>query len=252
MPTTEPKISCPRCGGECELPSGLQSFTCPFCDSSLFADRRQVITHYRVPSLLDRDQAAATLRRWMAGNDTVKDLDRKSELREIEAVSFPMWLYRSVEHGAETTQAIPAAAIPIPDLMDLELPAARLEPYEPPAGGLNEQPVTVSADAAREWFARSMQGELRETSLVRVPLWRCRYRYRDSEYLALVDANTGAVLASIFPEKAESPYLLVMALGFVLFLVEGLLIADPIGKAAIFMLTAIPLSGLAFWVAKRV
>ena len=250
MPGT--KLRCPQCGGENDLPSGLRLFTCEFCGSSLVADRGETIHRYRVPALIGRDEASAALRRWMVGSDTVKDLDRKSELLMIEPVSFPMWLFRLDHQGDEISRVTPAAALPIPQMMDLELPPGRLEPYEGGLEGVEEQEMTIPVDAARAWLDRDRVGTIREISLVQVPFWRCRYRYDGIEYTAVVDANSGQVLASIYPEKADSPYVVVLGLGFAVFLAEGLLIGNPLFKAVVFAITAVPMIGLAYWVARKV
>ncbi|MEJ2084217.1 MAG: hypothetical protein P8Y44_00885 [Acidobacteriota bacterium] len=204
-----------------------------------------------MPSLLGREEAGAALRRWMASSYTVKNLDRKSELLELEPISFPMWLFRLDDRGDEISRVTPATALPIPQLMDLEFPPGRLEPYQGPSERV-EQEITIPIDAARAWLDRDRVGTIREISLVQVPLWSCRYRYAGSDYLAVVDANSGQVLASIYPEKADSPYLFVLGLGFVLFLVEGLLIGNPFLKAVVFAMTALPMIALAYWVARKV
>ena len=74
-------VLCSQCGGKNEVPTGHRFVTCVFCDTTLFVDRAQVVFHYRLPPLLAEEEATAALRRWMAGNDTVKDLDRKAASR---------------------------------------------------------------------------------------------------------------------------------------------------------------------------
>ncbi len=74
-------VLCSQCGGKNEVPTGHRFVTCVFCDTTLFVDRAQVVFHYRLPPLLAEEEATAALRRWMAGNDTVKDLDRKAAHR---------------------------------------------------------------------------------------------------------------------------------------------------------------------------
>ena len=87
MDSTRPEESgsavlCSQCGGKNEVPTGQRFVTCVFCDSTLFVDRAQVVFHYRLPPLLAAEEATAALRRWMAGNDTVKDLDRKAKIED--------------------------------------------------------------------------------------------------------------------------------------------------------------------------
>lgn len=257
---TAPALRCPQCGGENLLPSGERLLPCAFCGASLYVDRSGLVSHYRLPRLLDRSAAEQALRRWMAGNDTVKDLDTKAEGIELAPLSFPLWMFRCREGGGETVVGRPAAATPEPALADLAVPAGRLEPYggSPVAGedavdaaeAVEAVPASVPLDTARGWLPAG--GEVTETALVHVPLWRATYRFAGRPYAAVVEASTGAVLASVFPEKAETPYLAVAALGLVVFAVEGLLIFSPLWKAVAMGLTALPLVGAAWFVTSRV
>ncbi len=248
-------LRCPQCGGENELPSGVRVLTCAFCSAALFVDRSGLVSHYRLPRRLDREHALEALRRWMNGNETVKDLDKKSEVLAVEPVSFPMWLFRSqgarAGGGGEEVRVEPAAATPIPQLADLEIPAGALEPFRREDGGVEQAAASVPLDTARGWLGEA-SGRLTETALVQVPLWHCRYRYRGAECGAYVEGSTGAVLASVFPAKAESPYYAVAALGLALFLVEGLVIGNLLLKVMVYAVTAVPLALLAFWVTRKV
>lgn len=245
-------IQCTQCGGETPLPSGQRFVECQFCDATLFVDRSGVLNHYRLPRLLDVAQATAALRRWMAGNATVKDLDRKSSIAALEPVSFPMWMFRTREKGGEVVYVQPAAATPIPQLADLQVPAGKLEPYKVVEGGAAALDVTIPLATARAWLEQRGVGAVTEAALVRVPLWRGRYTYRDESYQALVDGSTGAVLAAVYPEKSESPYYLVAALGVVLFGIEGLVIGNLLVKLVAYAVTAVPLTLVAYWVARKV
>ncbi len=211
----------------------------------------------------------------MAGNDTVKDLDRKSTLEGLEAIAFPMWLFRSrrsASGGHEAVAVEPAAPTPIPALADLTVPAGELVPWSPEAGEPAETANGVRAagaagadpaagerleasiplETAREWVAQRGFADVQETALVEVPLWRARYRYRNQGYAAVVEGSTGKVLASVYPEKAESPYVLVAVLGLVLFGLEGLFIQNPLFKLVAYSLTSVPLLLLAWLVTRKV
>lgn len=252
-------LRCPQCGGENALPSGVRVLTCAFCSATLFVDRSGLVSHYRLPRRIDREHALEALRRWMNGNETVKDLDRKSEIVGVEAVSFPMWLFRSRAAGGgpggEEVRVEPAAATPIAELADLNIPAGQLEPFRTEASGA-EQEATVTAasvplETARGWLGEAA-GRLTETALVQVPLWHCHYRYQGADYGAYVEGSTGAVVASVFPAKAESPYYATAALGLALFLVEGLVVSNLFLKLVVYAVTAVPLALLAFWVTRKV
>jgi hypothetical protein len=256
-----PPLRCPQCGGENLLLSGERLLPCAFCGASLYVDRSGLVSHYRLPRLLDRAAAEQALRRWMAGNDTVKDLDTKAEGIELAPLSFPLWMFRCREGGGETVVGRPAAATGEPALADLAVPAGRLEPYgggpvagESEAGELAQAveavPASVPLETARGWLPAG--GEVTETALVHVPLWRATYRFAGRPYAAVVEASTGAVFASVYPEKAETPYLAVAALGLVVFAAEGLLIFSPLWKALAMAATALPLIGAAWWVTSRV
>ncbi|MGB5162412.1 MAG: hypothetical protein WBP10_03610 [Thermoanaerobaculia bacterium] len=243
---------CTQCGGEGDLESGQRFLTCRFCDATLFIDRSGVVSHYRLPRLLGADEAEAALRRWMAGNDTVKDLDSKSGIEAVEAISFPVWLFRVQAAGGEEVFIEPAAPTTIPQLADFKLPAGKLEPYQAEEEVVEATPETIPLETARGWLEQRGLGRATETALVQLPLWRCRYSFENQSYLALVDASTGAVMAAVFPEKAESPYFLVAALGILLFTIEGLAISNPAAKFVAYLITAIPLLLLAYWVARKI
>ena len=246
-------LSCPQCGGENPLPSGERILHCAFCGASLFVDRAGLVSHYRLPRLLDRAAAAEALRRWMAGNETVKDLDAKAEVRELVAVSFPVWMFRRQGERGETVVAEPAAATPEPQMADLEVPAGKLEPYRSEDDGVEAVAASVPLATARGWLGQGAGGgEVTEAALVHVPFWRAVYAFDGQTYGALVEASTGAVLASVFPAKAEAPFVLVAILGLLAFGAEGFLIVNPLWKALAYLLTSAPLAMVAWWVTRRV
>jgi hypothetical protein len=249
-------VACPQCGGENVLPSGTELLVCSFCGASIFVDRSQVVIHYRLPRLLDEGQAREALRRWMAGNDTVKDLDSLATLGAVQPASFPMWLFRLRGARGESVLVEPAAATPIGELADLDLPAGKLEPFGGGEAGVEATDVTVPLATAKNWLVSragtNAAGDLAEQALVHVPLWRCAYQYAGKPYVALVEASTGRTFAAVFPAKAETPYIAVAALGFVLFLVEGFAIKNPFLKAVVYAVTAAPVLGVAYWVTRKV
>ena len=194
----------------------------------------------------------------MAGNQTVKDLDRKSILSTAAPIWFPVWLFRLAATGAnggEEVRVQPAAPTPISQLADLRIPAGELQPFtgeeqESSAPEGTHQP-TIPIETARGWLGETAE-RVRETARVHIPLWECRYQYEGRGYVALVDGSTGAVLASVFPEKAESPFRLVAAIGLIFFTLAGLAIPHPLLKLMAYAVLALPLTLLAYWVSRKV
>lgn len=249
-----PQVACPQCGGANSLRSGESFLACAYCGTTLYLDRSALVARYRLPRLLDREQAASALRQWMAGNQTIKDLDRKSTIASVDAVTFPMWMFRWSKGPRQQVTVEPAAATSMPMLADLSIPAGELEPYEVPEEGAEATPVAIPVETARGWLEQRgiTAQEVSETALVEIPLWRAGYEHGGKSYQAIVEASTGRVLASVYPEKAESPFLLVAALGLILFGIEGLLITNPIVKLVAFAVTSVPLLLLAWLVTRKV
>lgn len=250
-------LQCPQCGGANPLPTGVRLLTCQYCDAALFVDRSGLVSHYRLPRQLDAREAERALRRWMAGNDTVKDLDKKATGVSVEPILFPVWMFRRLTGGGEEVLAQPAAATPEPAMADLSLPAGRLEPYDGRSADEGEGRVEASVplETARGWLGQGhaeTAGQVMETALVHVPFWRASYAFGGRTYGALVEGSTGVVLASVFPEKSEAPYFLVAGLGLVVFGLEGLVISDVFLKALAYAVTSVPMVGLAWWVTRRV
>lgn len=254
VPSLPQQVTCPQCGGDNTLRSGDSVFACSFCGSTLYLDRSEIVGHYRLPRLMDLDRAKAALRRWMAGNDTVKDLDRKSRLASMDAITFPMWLFRSRAGGQESTTVEPAAPTSNPLLGDLVIPAGRLDPFEGDEDGAVRVPVGIPLATAKSWVEQRgvAEDDVIEVALVEVPLWRASYEFGGDRFQAVVEGSTGNVLASVYPEKSESPYVLVAVLGLVLFGIEGLVITNPLIKLIVYAVTSLPLLLLAWWVTRKV
>jgi predicted RNA-binding Zn-ribbon protein involved in translation (DUF1610 family) len=259
-------LVCPQCGGELHPDEGQLFLTCPFCGSAVHADKSRIVFHWYLASTLDEAQAKAALARWMAGNQTVKDLDRKSRLTGASFAYFPVWHVRQKVAGREEALLEPAAATSVTELKNLRLPAGDLRKYDPSLEGQSVAP-TVPFETVLGWLSeRGVSREsLAEAALVHLPLYTFKYTFGGRGYTALVEAATGTVLANIFPAKAEAPYLaagaaaagtflclsLIPLAGYVSGDVEGLgmgmLVCGGLGVVAAPILFA-----FAAWVAARV
>jgi hypothetical protein len=224
------QLTCTQCGGELHPDEGQSFIVCPFCSAAVYVDKSRVVFHWSVTPTLDAPQAQAALRRWMSGNQTVKDLDQKSQITGQAFRYFPLWYFRWKSADREQVALEPAAATSVTELARLNLPAGDLVRYDSALDG-DAEPPSVPLEAGLEWFAhRHPQAQIEETSLVHVPIFIFKYLYRGETYTAVVDAANGTVLANIFPAKAELPYRMVGSVAALVFLCLALL---PVGGAIV-------------------
>lgn len=201
-------LACTQCGGELHPDEGQIFLSCPYCGSTVYLDPEQVVFHWYLAPTLDPDGADGALNRWMSGNQTVKDLDKKSRVTEQAFQYYPLWYFLIHQGDRETVDLEPGAALSITEITHLDLPAGDLRPYD----SMNDAqsiPPTVPLDSARDWLLRKNPGaEIKQSSLVHVPVYIFHYQFKNQVYTAVVEAGTGQVFANIFPAKAEAPYLI--------------------------------------------
>lgn len=227
MPTipTPTQLLCQQCGGVLAVEQGTQFVTCEFCQTTNYVDKSGAVLHYLVRDTVGEGEAVAALRRWMAGNDTVKDLDKKAQIGAPQFQLFPMWLVRAQQGQAEKVVLEPAAALSVIELTEITIPAADLELYDHAMDGIAIEP-TVPLETVRRWLAEDKgiaAGAIRETSLVHLPIFVCKYSFQNREYTAVVDAAAGKVFATVFPSKWEVPYRTLGCVSFALYFLAALI-----------------------------
>jgi hypothetical protein len=264
-------LQCTQCGGELHPDEGQIFVTCPYCNSTVYLDKSQVVFHWSLAPTLDTAKAKGALARWMAGNQTVKDLDQKATLTGVTFEYFPFWYFKfRAANGKEELRLEPAAATSVSEIKNFNLPAGDLLKYDPELDSQAQSP-TAPLQAVLGWLGETetlfsdKTTDVIETALVHIPIFTCKYTYRGETYTAIVEAATGGVFANIYPAKAEAPYLLaggasaavflclaVIPLGFALTNDPGA-IATGIGICAGLGILAAPLLYvLALWVASKV
>jgi DNA-directed RNA polymerase subunit RPC12/RpoP len=220
VPASIPKaeVHCAQCGGLLNPDEGQMFLTCPYCGSAIYLDKSKVVFHWALACTVAPEEAAAGLRRWMAGNQTVKDLDTKSKVTSATFQYFPMWYAKVRVDSKEKVYLEPAAAISISEIKSLDIPAGDLKKYDE---SLDAQAVAPSVPfpAMLEWLAgRGVAAEqVAEAALVHLPVYIYKYDFAGKSYTAMVEGASGKVFANLFPAKAETPYFAVAAvatLGF--------------------------------------
>lgn len=221
----ETQILCHQCAAVLPVEVGSQFVTCEFCGAENFIDKSGAVLHYVVRATVDETDAAAALRRWMGGNETVKDLDKKAQIERPSFQLFPMWMVRVQQGEQEKVLLKPAAALSVIELTDLTIPAADLEPFDHVLDGDAVVP-TVPYDTVKKWLADNHNiaaGAIQETSLVHLPVYLCKYGFDGRSYTAVVDAATSKVFAGVFPSKWEAPYFAIGSAGCVLYFLAALI-----------------------------
>jgi hypothetical protein len=218
LPTVD--VHCAQCGATLHPDEGQLFLTCPYCGSAVYLDKSKVVFHWSLACTVAPEAAAASLRRWMAGNQTVKDLDRKAQVTSTAFQYFPLWYVKAKDQGRETVYLEPAAAISISEIKSLNIPSGDLQKYD---RALDAQavPPTVPFPAMLTWLAgRGVPADrVAEAALVHVPVYLYKYQFAGKTYTAMVEGASGKVFANLFPPKAEAPYYLVAilaTLGFLL------------------------------------
>ncbi|RPI81484.1 MAG: hypothetical protein EHM41_20560 [Chloroflexi bacterium] len=203
------KLNCTQCGGELHPDEGQIFLTCPYCSNTVYLDKSKVVFHWYLAPTLDETKAQASLYQWMAGNKTVKDLDKKTSVVSRSFEFFPVWYFKKQsQDGREAITIEPAAATSVTELGQMKLLAGDLRKYDDSISAQAHQP-TVPLESALRWMEEqgSANGKVLEQALVHIPLYTFKYTYRGQTYTALVEAATGAVFANIYPAKAETPYM---------------------------------------------
>ena len=219
MTTPTTIFNCTQCGGDLHPDEGQLFITCPYCNSTVYLDKARVVFHWSLAPTLDDKAAAASLARWMTGNDTVKDLDKKARILGQTFQYFPVWYFKVKSGEKERIFLEPAAATSITELRSLNLPAGDLQKYDDALVPQSVEP-SVPLDAALLWLAQKQVNtqQVVESALVHIPIYTFKYGFKNQMFTAVVEAVTGRAIANIFPTKAEAPYLTVGCLTALVFL----------------------------------
>lgn len=265
--TAASEILCKQCGAVLHVETGSQFVVCEFCNTTNYVDKSQVVLHYAVrPTIRDND-AEAALRRWMAGNATVKDLDKKATIAKPSYELFPMWMIRVKRQDKEEVYLEPAAALSISELKQMTIPAADLETFDHTLDSSAIAP-TVPYEAMLRWLIddhKVQREQVKEASLVHLPIYVFKYDFGGRRYTALVDAATSKVFANIFPAKWEVPYVAIGSVGCLAYFCAALipiigysaqgstgLALGLVGYVVAALIIAVPLFGAAVYVSAKV
>lgn len=248
------EIRCTQCGAELTVASDERLIQCTFCATALVVDAEGALFHEVMKATLNAEAVPSHLRRFLGGRDTVAGLDRDARLRRPILEYFPFWAFTFDRGKGDQVVLEPAAPSSLQGLQGLSLPAGNSLKWDPDlAGDARVLEPEIPASTARSWLTnRHGDVKVRRTVLYHLPLYRVAYEYKGRTYHAAVDGVTGKVFPADFPAKAEAPYYAVAVMALVVFLIEGFLVSNLFLKAALYLVSAVPIMGLAWLTTRKV
>ncbi len=249
------QTQCTQCGGAVALQEGHRFVVCPYCSSALYLDRSRVVFHFVVSATVSLEEAAGKLRRWMAGNETVKDLDVHANITQQELIYFPMWRLVAAEPDGEKEFSEPACSFAIAEIKSIPLSGGNLKFFSPQQfEGINLKEPDVLLESAICWL-QDQQGvrreQIKEINLIHIPFYLSKYQYKGGSYQAIVDGISGRVIASVFPSKDEIPYIGVAVLATISFFVAGLIAPNLLIRLLLYLVVVIPFAIVSNGVVKK-
>ncbi len=265
------QIKCTQCGADVTVQQDATFIDCPYCGSALFLDKKKVVFHYVINSNFKPNEAEGNLKRWMAGNHTVKDLDKKCTITKTDFYYFPVWYFKTKDASGDKISIQPAATTSVSEIKKIPIPAGSLKFYEKELYN-DDQMVKpdVLYDSAKTWLQSSGvdPNNIAEAALVHVPFYQFYYTYNNQTFTAIVEASSGQVYANIYPAKSEAPFRIVFTLSIVAFIVTTILcfvaaylatgrgespfIWGEVFKVVAYGLVSVPLIIIAYMIAKKV
>lgn len=248
------ELRCTQCGATLEVAPDVRLLACPYCGTALAVSSAGALFNEVMRPTVGAAEAAAHVRRFLAGRRTVAGLDRQARLEEPELEYFPFWAFTVRGGAGERTVLMPAAPDSLQGLQGLTLPAGETRTMSAEvAGGARVVPPEIPLETAEAWL-REREGSVavERRVLYHLPLYRIAYHWRGRRYAAAVDAVSGRVFHADYPAKAEAPYLLVAGLALAVFGIEGLVIGNLLVKLAVYLVSSPPILLIAWLTARRV
>jgi len=248
-------FNCAQCGGTLELAVGTRFAPCPFCGSSVYFDRSKAVLHYVAAPTLDEATARARLQAWMAGNETVKNLENDAVVGAATLSYFPLWRFVSGQGPDERQSFEPARASAAAGLTDVPLSGGALRHVS--AQDRERLPLAepeVQLESAVAWLTATgvSPAAIRETTLVHIPLFEFPYAWGGKSWKAAVDGVSGRVLVGAYPAKSETAYVGIAAIGIGGFFLLGLLSPNIFIRFALFLVASVPLGLAALAITRKV
>lgn len=216
------EFKCTKCGAPVEFDTQMRSVTCKFCGTRLYIDKSGALFCYILPfqTIVDtREKANDLFRRWCAGPLLAKGAETGAQIALMKRAYFPVYMFKRNVQSREAVVVEPAKSTLLPGMHMLKVPAGDIKIYDNSIN-IGEAEV-VAPDIRMDTYLGSLPGQPIEQSLVYFPIWEIRYAFEGNNYQIVIDGSSGEVFAAGFPERKQSAYIGVAAIGFVASFAEG-------------------------------
>ncbi len=214
------EVKCTKCGAPIPFDAGDKFAKCAYCGTQIYIDKSGVVFFYIMPFFIDGTNARGIFKRWTAGSAMAKDLEARAQVSEVKQLYFPVYMFRSDVGGKEVVSVKPARSTTLPGLHSLKVPAGDIKVFDKDYQAGDTELLKPDIDMAA--YLPELPGTAKEQSLVYFPIWTVRYQYDGRPYDTVVDGSSGEVFAADFPVRRGAPYLIIAAMAFFVFFVEGM------------------------------
>ena len=243
-------LKCTKCGASVEFDTGDKFVKCSYCSSQIFIDRSGAGFYYALPFAMNENDVVGIFRRWAGGSTRAKDLDKLAQISSVKKQYFPVYLFKRDVNGAEQVFVEPAGSTTLPGLHSLKVPGGDLKVFDDKFDTAGAEMIKPDIEMAP--YLSKLPGTAKEQALVYFPIWKLDYVFEQKAYVVVVSATSGEVFSGEFPERSSGAYMAVTGIGFVAFLVEGLLaIGSPIVAGILMVATVAAVFIAANYVARR-
>ena len=239
-------IKCTKCGAPIDIDPGMRIAKCKYCDSQIFIDKSGAGFFYIIPFMLNATQAQGVFKRWTAGSNMARDLESEARISLLRQSYFPVYMFKRDVGGKEQVLVQPARSTTLPGMRNLKIPPGDLKIFDQKFSVEGAEVIQPDMDMVA--YLNSLPGKPIEQALVYFPTWMIAYTYKDRKHTAIVDGSSGEIFATDYPPRQAAPYIVVGAVGFVVFIIEGFFI--PWGLVAA-VPTAIAIFAAGYYVAKN-
>ena len=261
-----PRVRCPYCGAEYQVPEGVGYAVCPYCGTTVSLETGETLPQYYYPPRLEEHDAyAAALSRASQMPGAPRSLAQEASFSKAGLHMVPLYLCRASAQaldGCETAREerekplLATRGEPLPGLPeDYPFPSAGRAPYSPgmlerverfhqaekPPGPLCEALAEEAAKAAsREALLAGCTGAVEKKhqllGVAHYPFWLIEYQHPLSKepLRAVVDAVDATVVYAEYPipGSRRATLLATAAAGYAAALLAGAAAAAQLHSAA--------------------